>query len=467
MQIYNRIINFFKKNNILTSLFSHNSTQIINLVTQIYIVSKIAPEKIGIYIFILTIFEFFTSLIGASLNQAVIQIRNVKAISSNSIFLCFCFSLLILIFTLIFYAFSFFEDDTNYLFLIIGIFKSLSLIPGLILSLFFDRLTKFHISSNIRLISAIISSGFGIYFAHLNYGVISLVFKELSSSLLIIIVALFFIRFNFSFSKIYIKTLKKILIFCINRSILRSSEILFHKLPIIVIGLLYSNYLLGLFSQAFYLLTITVVFFQRIFDIALSFYAKSNNQRSEIIFKNINSILFSISVIVSILLYFYSDLFINLIYGNKWSGLDEFFKFLCFLNIFYLIIFNIETYLISLNKFKLIVYFYLLSAILQTVLLVLFNSYDLNFLYVFYLSLIVLIILFRGINLSSLFSILNYKNIFFILFIFILNYFTKYYLGMYGANIYFVYFFNCAISLIIYLSLFAKDLKKYYKEIQL
>ncbi len=466
MQIYYKLLNLLEKNNVLTSLFSHNSTQVINLIAQIYIVSKIAPEKFGIYIFILTFFEFFTSLIGASLNQAVIQIRQVRAISSNSVFLCLCFSLLIFIFTLIFYFFSFFEKEINNLFLIIGISKSLSLLPGLILSLYFDRLTQFHISSNIRLISSIISSAIGIYLVNLNYDIFSLIFKELISSLLIIIITLYLIKFKFSFMKIYKETIIKLCIFCINRSILRSSEILFYKLPIIIIGLLYGNFLLGLFSQAIYLVTITVVFFQRIFDIALAFYSKSNDEKSELIFTNVNNILFSLSIIISILLFFYSDLAINFIYGNKWNGLDNFFKFLCFLNIFYIMIFSAETYLISLNKFKVITYFYLLSTILQILLFVLFNFYNLSFLYVFYISFIILTIFLKEINYKNFVGIFNFKNIILFLIIISINFSIKNNLIDYNLNLYFSYSLGVIFTSIIYLLFFIKDLKKYYLEIR-
>ena len=160
---------------------------------------------------------------------------------------------------------------------------------------------------------------------------------------------------------------KRLLKYSITQMFSRGSELLYMKVPLLLIGSLYGTVTLGLFVQAFYLVSImNTALAPMTQQVALVFYseAKNNSQSPHKQISIISWVSLALALPVSLVLLIYPTEVLSILYGEKWldaSGyLQGFAVFGCILPIFN----NLKAYFYSVNKSILIGWTYIVCLMI-------------------------------------------------------------------------------------------------------
>lgn len=192
---------------------------------------------------------------------------------------------------------------------------------------------------NVNLISIIISSLIAIYLAFNNYGIWSLVFQYLISTSITFSLYFIFVKWR---ALLYFNFKKLLLV--INKSsfdLLTKIVGFFEKhAQVIMISIFLPIDEIGYFNFAtLFTLSILKPFNEAIKKVFFPFFSKINNNPERIRANHINQIKYSLLIFIpfSSFLFFYSEDFLNLFFGDKWTGsililkyLSVFILFKCF-----------------------------------------------------------------------------------------------------------------------------------------
>ncbi len=419
----------FLNKNIASSLITHNLSQFLNIIAHFIILRSVVSEEYGLYAYYSIFIDLIMLFFGASIIQSGIAVKGITGIYSNILFQILIINLFILSFS---FLFIFFIYNGDYkMFLILLIFsRVIALIGAVNLSMVFDRQGKFAVSSIIRLFASLVTISVSIYvvfFTNIK-GLFLLLIRDLCNSLVLLIPLAFFVgKINFNSIKIIHQI--KILKFSINRSIVRITELIFHKSPILIVEYLFGLKTVGVISLGIYLVGLFTSTLQRLFDIYFVKYIKLKKQLNTSYYSNLNILLIKIISPFCLFLYMQGEYFLEFIYGENWEGLLSTIKFLFLAIPLSLIVFNYETFKLSTHQFREISIGYIFSTFLSFILIIICFKYELEnifisiSIFISYLSLILFTHL-KKIDLLS--GFIDKKDILFFLSIFLLDSFFYY-----------------------------------------
>lgn len=355
--------------NIATSLITHNLSQIINITTHFIILRSIISEEYGLYVYYSLIIDLVILFFGSSIIQSGIAVKGVVGIYSNILFQILIINLIIIFFSFIF-IYLIYEGDFKLLLSLLLISRSCGVIGAVNLSMVYDRQGKFVRSSSVRLLASIftiIISIYIVYFTKLK-GIFLLTIRDLCNSLVLLIPFFAFAK-RFNPKSIRFKTQIKILKYSLNRSVVRISELIFHKSPIFIIEFLFGLKVVGIVSLGIYLITLFTAFFQRLFDIYFVKYIKLSKNLNSDYYTSLNILLIKIVLPFSLILFVQGEYIYNLMYGENWKGYFSTIRFLFLVIPISLIIFNYETFKLSTHQFRNITLGYLSTSALAFILI--------------------------------------------------------------------------------------------------
>lgn len=349
---------------------------------KIVLAKLLVPKDFGLITICFIIIPLAEIISDFGLSSVIIQKKykkDLKLLSSIFWFNCFV-GVLIFIFLnfLISPIFSDYYNEpdlTKYILVI-----SLSLIYN---PLILVKRTFLHIDLNFKLIffinfaAVFVSSVVAILLALKGYGIWSLVFQYVISTFIVFMLYYYFIKWRFlyyfDFKKL-IDVLKKSSYDMLTKII----GFIESNAQIIIISYFLSVEEIGYFNFAM-LFTISILkpFNQAIKKVFFPFFSKIVNNKNRIKINHLNQIKFTLIVFIPLLnfLFFYSEIFLNKFFGDKWLGSILILKYLSLFLLIKCFTGTPNIIIKSLGYFN--QFFYL--QLIRTVIMILFLSFGLHF----------------------------------------------------------------------------------------
>jgi len=345
------------------------------------------PEDFGIIALTLSVLGIIDLFVGFSIPMAYIQAKESETLFGSAYSLSILIGLFpILISLIIYYPLSvYYNSDIALFVLLISLSKPFGAMGSIMLA---NIEKKLHFGKSYMLSGIALSSSLSlaIILAYNHFGVYSLVAREIFSGLLLFGVAKWYFTEKIAISY-KINEIKSLMRFSSKMIVSRGAEIAYFKIPLLVIGTLYGTATLGLFTQAFYLASLTSTALGPVTEkIAFVFYshAKNNNTSNKKDFNTINFIALIVALPASAILFFYPIEILHFLYGEKWINAGEYLKYLSLFGLLLPIFNNLKSYFYSAGKNNYVTVSYLLALVVAIIFIAL------DFLTLFYfLSLLV------------------------------------------------------------------------------
>jgi teichuronic acid exporter len=438
-----------------------NSVFIFTFIGNLILARIVLPESYGLIAIANSINDIVLVFTSLGLNLAVINLFEENKVKESCLFLAWVLFLFLSLFSVTLYCLLFFYNLISFEIFIILIslapITCLQLPTSVYLGIYESQL-KFKISVFIWSFGPVIGIIAGIFFANLNFQEWSLIIKQIITTLSVFLI-LFFIS-SFKFSKNYDpKTMKKILRYSIYIFFQRLTEIPFRIVPVLFLSNLTNKSSIGYFDRSYYFVdtqsSTLSPFYSNVFFSILS---KKKNLHKKINFAY-NEVFFYVSrltMLSSLVIFFYSDLIIGILLGNYWSEMTNYLKGFSILFLV-LPLYNLKVYtLLSISKTNLIIIANIVSLIFLFlfILLIFMSSYSLYSLtyvlgIVFTLNLVIL---------EFLHSQLETKQIAKYTIEYIVYFFIFYLLNIFYKDQFITLIYSITLVLFIYL----KDYKKIY-----
>lgn len=344
---------------ILQSSFAAYFFYLINFFGNIVLARFLTPEIFGEIALALAITGVIDIFFGLSLPMAYINHKNSKSLSASIFFISKILSILILSLAIILFVPLKFLFDIKLSFFVFAILISkIFNVYSSIKIAHFEKKGQISLGYLIRGVSQVAGLIAALLLILLDQHYLSLIVKEVFSKLILFVLSS---QKKLNFKNIYNKDeIKKIFSFCVNQLFSRSSELIFFKLSILIIGYTKSEYFLGIFVQAFYLASLIPTALNPITDkIAFIFYSVAKVKNN---FIRINLISLIVILPTSILIYFFSYDFIYFIYGEKWLDSAKYLKNLSIFVFLMPFFANLNSYFYSLKKAQYVTIAYLIGS---------------------------------------------------------------------------------------------------------
>jgi O-antigen/teichoic acid export membrane protein len=359
----------------------------LNFGGQLILMRLLMPEDFGVIALTLAVLGIIDLFVGFSIPMAYVQAKESKTLFSSAYILSLLVGILpIIISLIIYYPLSIYYNSNIALFaLLISLSKPFGAIGSIILA---NMEKKLHFGKSYILRGIALSSSlfFAIFFAYNEFGIYSLLVREILSSLILFGVAKWYFTEKVAITY-QVSEIKSLMHFSTKMIVSRGAEIAYFKIPLLIIGTLYSTATLGLFTQAFYLASLTSTALGPITEkIAFVFYshAKNNNTCNKKDFNTINLIALIVALPASAILFFYPTEILYFLYGEKWINAGEYLKYLSLFGLLLPIFNNLKSYFYSAGKNNYVTVAYLLALVVAIIFIAL------DFLTLFYfLSLLV------------------------------------------------------------------------------
>lgn len=338
-----------------------------NFAGQIFLARLLAPEHFGIIALALSIVSLFDLFLSFSFGMAYINTRQSKNLFSSALFLSIILSLVMLLCGVILYfPIGYFYDFETALFVLLIIasklFTSIS------------RIIIADLEKNLDFIRSSIVSGFGgtialivaVYMAYDGYNEFSLLFRELLSAVFVYLLSRFFSNVRLTPLNYSRREIAILMRYSIKMFFSRGSEILFFKIPFLIIGTLYSQHTLGLISQMFYLALLYNTALGSLTEkVAFVFFSKFKRDRAKSTkgLKYINFTNIILGIPVFLLIYTYPQELLKLLWGEKWIEGSEMLKSLAVFAILLPTFNSLKSYYYGLGKNSVIVFTYIFGLI--------------------------------------------------------------------------------------------------------
>lgn len=347
-------------------------TLFFTLIANIWLARLLTPHEFGQLGIIMVFISISNVLTEGGMSGALIRKPDATKEDYSTIFL---FNLLISVFCFILII-IFSTPISNY-------YSDLSLRIPLIVTGVVLLINALQISQNAKLISdmrykrkslyetisVILSSIIAIFFAYKGYGLWSLIIMQLSKSSFTTIQLWLFngYYFNLKFSS---KSFKELYSFGINTTLASVLTIFFDNIYQLILGKIFSFNQVGFYYQAKKLNDVpTGVFASLTQGPIFSGLAKIQENKEDFlkVYNNIISVLLSILGFVTLLLFYYSDIIVNILLGEKWANSGIYLKYLSIASFFYIqelfnrIIFKVY------NETKRVLYLDVIKKIIQTI----------------------------------------------------------------------------------------------------
>lgn len=307
--------------------FSNVLKQIIQIVSLVIFARLLSPDEFGIYAILMIFVVFFGMFADMGISQAIVHIKEPSSNLLSSIFYFNVF-ISILIFIIIYQIANlisiFFEKPAIEELLQLISLSFIIISFGLVQKAMFEKQMRFKVISIIEIFAVFISAGIGILLAYNGYGVYSLIAQTLVSG--IVTVSMFWIMSNW-YPKFYFSflELKKVFTYSINLTGFFVINYFARNADNILIGKFLSSANLGVYSLAYKIMLYPLQNITHVI-IRVLFPAFSHMQDDlEKLKKSYLKALFAIALITFPImtgLIAISDVFVDVLFGSKWSGIS-------------------------------------------------------------------------------------------------------------------------------------------------
>jgi len=346
----------------------------LNFGGQLILMRLLMPEHFGIVALVLAVMGMIDLFVGFSIPMAYIQAKESDTLFESAYMLSLVAGFLPIVITLlIYYPLSIYYDPKIALFtILVSLSKPFNSVGSILISHLEKNLHfgKSYILRGIALSSALVVA---ILMAYSGFEENSLIARELLGGVFLFIIAKFYfkekVRLNYHFEE-----MKELMRYSLKMIVSRSAELAYFKIPILLIGSLYGTVTLGLFVQAFYLVSLTSTALNPITEkVAFVFYshAKNNNSDSKKDFNSVTFITLIVALPVSFVLFLYPEEVLRLLYGEKWIGASEYLKYLAIFGLLLPIFNNLKSYFYSQGLNKYVTASYLISLVVASICIVL------------------------------------------------------------------------------------------------
>lgn len=288
---------------------------------QLILVRLLVPEDFGLFVLGLSVSEILFTFFSFSFSMAVIQIQEADDLFDTAFYLSIVAGLVILfiggIMSLV--LSSYYPERAIMIFVILC---AISPIQGcaLIYAASMEKAMQFKKTALAGSIASNLSAVGTITLAYAGFGVWSLVGKEIMKILLMFFAVRWMAsyRFKWKFNK---ETAKKLFSFGFKMVFARGLEVLYYRVPQFFIGIFAGTYMLGLFSQTFYIAWIpNTALLPVTSKVAFSTYSKLQNDKEKMseAFYITNYFFIRLLLPLMLVLFLYPKAVLGILYGDKW-----------------------------------------------------------------------------------------------------------------------------------------------------
>ncbi|WP_353142283.1 lipopolysaccharide biosynthesis protein [Acinetobacter pragensis] len=391
--------NLFK--NLSWSFFGRLIYVLINLLSSIVLARILGPESIGVVAVIMFFNGICNVLIDSGLSGALIRKHDVAEKDYSTIFI-FNLTITMLLAALIILFSQKIED-----FYKINELSNFLIVSMVILFLNAFRLTQnikliksmnFKVKSLIELGSILLSTTVAIILAMKDYGIWSVIYSQIAGALFLTLLSWLYVGPIKSF-RFDLNSFKGMYKFGINTTIASILDVTFNNIYQIILAKFFSINRAGLFYQAQKLQDANNGLMQSSILMVIYSYLTKYSANKLDFYKKFNEIqrkYLSIIALISLFVFYYSELIIVQLYGQQWLSSAYYLKILMIVSFFYLgenynrivfKVYNRTELILKLEILKKILqsisisiglYFWSIDLLLWSYVLVVFLSYMLN-----------------------------------------------------------------------------------------
>jgi len=325
----------------------------VNFGIQLILVRLLVPEDFGFFVLGLSIAQILFIFFGFSFSMAVIQIREAEDLFDTA----FCLTMLSgSVILLIGGGISWILSSSYPLPTVLTLFVLCAVQPlqgcSSIYSASMEKELQFKKGSIVRGVATNFSGFSAVFLAYSNFGVWSLVGREVITAVLMLfgmrMVSSY--RFRGRFNR---DTAKKLFDFGYKRLLVRGLEITFSRVPLFLIGSFAGTNVLGLFSQVYYLAKLpNTMLAAATHNVAFATYSKIQEYKDKLSKGFYITNFFSLRILlpIALLVYLFPSNILGILYGTKWLEASDMFKYFS-IYIFILPVFmNAVTFTLSMGK---------------------------------------------------------------------------------------------------------------------
>jgi teichuronic acid exporter len=378
-------LNFNLKNNILKGsiwLMGTNITSMfVRLLSTSILARLIEPEVFGVFALLQLIIVFPINIISSHLSNNLILLQNEKGSLINSIFIAFFYSLifvLVLLFLLPEISTFFNEPKLEYL-LKEFLYLPLILIANSIIDAFFSKNLQFKKIAIRNFFALLFSTTVTLVMSFYGHGIIALMYGLVFSELLKFLLLIINVRFDSI--KIDFKVIK---LLYNNALSITGTRLFFHSVTNLD-KILISKYLnlteLGFYSKATQISQLPInLIANPLQKVGFSALSKVKDDKAFLLVSMTNTINILLKVIfpISLLLYAFSELIVNIILGSSWDKSIIILKIMSFLMFFKFVLKLFTTLLAVFEKFNLVLFVQVSNTILILITFLIFFDKGIN-----------------------------------------------------------------------------------------
>lgn len=352
---------------------------VLNFIGQIILARYLAPNDFGIYAFVLAAKDTAGLFFGLAISMAFIHSNGKQEDYDAAWFLSLIVSggyLFVGVFIGYFIYLTYGSTKAISFFII-----CLAQVPLLLANIRLATLEKklqFKLPSLSRGVSSSVGLYIGILMAWLDYGVWSLVCREIISTSALLFLSFLIADITFC-NKVRSYNLKKIFGYSFKMLFSRGSEVLFNRLPSLMIGILVGDVYLGNFYQAKYLAglpnTVLGPFTE---GVSFSAYASVKNDNKKIAegLCLINYCIVRMLLPISFFVFFNGEMILKLIYGQQWLKAGRLFELFSGFMLCLPVFSNAKTACYSISKQIWVVHGYIISLIVTVISIIIGWRFD-------------------------------------------------------------------------------------------
>ena len=369
-----------------------------NFFGQMILARLLTPEYFGIIALVLSVIAIIDMFTTLAISLAYIQAKETETLFSSALALSGLFTIIKTILGLIvaFGAYTIYGQQ-------IGVFTAVIVLSKIVVpisSLFIaklDKTVKFEKSTFFTGLSSSLGVLTAIVLAYYDFGIVSLLFREITPPIILFIFTIIFfkISFKFSYDKNEIINLLK---FSYKMLFSRGAELAFYKTPYFVIEKFFGTLTLGLVSQMIYLSLLLnrllSIFTQKI---AFVFYSTNNSNRKKQLEGSsvINKSILVATMPVALVMFFFPEQIIIILYGDQWLDGAGILRYFSIYTIFFPLFNNLKSYMYARERHNLISIVYIAGVVIMAIGLFVIYNYSLDNYFIAILFSVALVTIFK------------------------------------------------------------------------
>ncbi len=353
---------------ILISISSSYVFFAINFVGQLFLARLLSPEDFGVIALVMSIIGVIDLFIGFSIPMAYIREKETDTLFESASSLSFCVGLLpVIIALLIYFPISEYYSPLIGKYVILMTLSKPFLALSAIMIANIEKQLSFGKSYLLRGAALSSSLSISILMAYFGFNEISLIAREILSGVFLFVIVKFNFKGKLSFSY-EVHEVKSLITYSLKMLFSRACELAYFKIPFLIIGSLYGTTTLGLFSQAFYLVSLVSTALNPITEkVAFIFYSRTDDNTSN--FRVVNLIIFVVVFPISLALFFFPAEIITLLYGDKWLDSSTYLKYFSIFGFVLPFFNNLKSYFYSQSRNTYVAILYVFGLIIASVVL--------------------------------------------------------------------------------------------------